>query len=105
MKVIEAAEEIKIQQEYKKALKAQHKSFNQNEKNLHLNRDNAVLLNKLMDISQGKWSSVHGPSQHKNNKKPPMAKQVGPRSLNIANRRRENERIERENSAFAKRLY
>ena len=62
MKVIETAEEVKFQQEYKKALKAQHKSFNQNEKNLSLNRDNAVLLNKLMDISQGKWSSVHGPS-------------------------------------------
>lgn len=54
-----------------------------------------------MDISQGKWSSVHGPSAMK--KKP--AKSVGPRSLNISVRRRENERIERENHAFAKRLF
>ena len=74
------------------------------EKNIDLNRENAILLNKLVDISQGKWSSVHGPSQYKN-KKAPLPPQIGPRSLNIANRRRENERIERENHAFAKRLF
>ena len=33
------------------------------------------------------------------------AASVGPRSLNISIRKRENERIERENQAFAKRLY
>lgn len=32
------------------------------ERNIDLNRENAILLNKLVDISQGKWSSVHGPS-------------------------------------------
>ena len=30
MKVVVTAEEVKFQQEYKKALKAQHKTFNQN---------------------------------------------------------------------------
>lgn len=30
---------------------------------------------------------------------------VGPRSLNISVRKKENERIERENQAFAKRLF
>ena len=35
------------------------------EKNIDLNRENAILLNKLVDISQGKWSSVHGPSTFK----------------------------------------
>jgi len=74
------------------------------EKNIDLNRENAILLNKLVDISQGKWSSVHGPSTYKN-KKVPQTVTSGPRSLNIANRRRENERIERENHAFAKRLF
>ena len=29
----------------------------------------------------------------------------GPRSLNVISRKRENERIERENQAFAKRLF
>ena len=28
------------------------------EKNISLNRHNAILLNKLVEISQGKWSSV-----------------------------------------------
>lgn len=58
-------------------------------------------MNKLVDISQGKWSSVHGPAT----KKKTTSSSVGPRSLNISVRRRENERIERENHAFAKRLF
>ena len=124
----EILENVKFQQEYKKALKAQNKTFNQNgkflllittqsqfrlsesnslitdcyvEKNIDLNRENAILLNKLVDISQGKWSSVHGPAT----KKKGASGSVGPRSLNISVRRRENERIERENHAFAKRLF
>ena len=59
------------------------------------------MLNKLVDISQGKWSSVHGPSANKGKK----VSSVGPKSLNISIRRKENERIERENHAFAKRLF
>lgn len=42
---------VKFQQDYKKALKAQNKTFNTNEKNITLNRENAILLNKLVDIS------------------------------------------------------
>ena len=72
------------------------------EKNIDLNRDNAILLNKLVDISQGKWSSVHGPAAYKGKK---SSVSVGPKSLNISIRRKENERIERENHAFAKRLF
>ena len=120
------SETVKFQQEYKKALKHQNKTFNQNgkkrtlcysaaftnsrifccpiEKNIDLNRENAILLNKLVDISQGKWSSVHGPATNKQLKKRNAAS-VGPRSLNISVRRKENERIERENHAFAKRLF
>jgi len=48
------SETVKFQQEYKKALKAQNKTFNLNEKNIDLNRDNAILLNKLVEISAGK---------------------------------------------------
>lgn len=44
-------ETVKFQQDYKRALKAQNKTFNQNEKNIDLNRENAILLNKLVDIS------------------------------------------------------
>ena len=95
-----------------------------------LNRHNQILLNKLVDISQGKWSSVHGPNSKKRGQS--MTQAPGqqssanlqseaslnrsqslmggsdtfkPRSLNIAVRRQENERIERENHAFAKRLF
>lgn len=99
----EVADNVAFNQEYKKALRHQNKTFNQNEKNIGLNRENAILLNKLVDISQGKWSSVHGPATMK--KKQSTAKSVGPRSLNISVRRKENERIERENHAFAKRLF
>ena len=34
-----------------------------------------------------------------------MSESVGPKSLNIATRKKENERIERENHLFAKRLF
>ena len=32
-------------------------------------------------------------------------KQIGPKSLNVGHRKRETERIEQENHAFAKRLF
>ena len=51
-----------------------------------------------MEISAGKWSHV------KVEKDPAKAK-VGPKSLNMAYRKRETERIEQENHAFAKRLF
>jgi len=67
-----------------------------NEKNLEINRDNQVLLNKLVEISAGKWSTV---------KKEKESAEKGPKSLNMAARRKETERIEKENHAFAKRLF
>ena len=98
---------------------------------MQINKHNQILLNKLVEISCGKWSSVAmAPKRirkmQKENKS--MAKNisisnfggsvsnsnfafqgksnsVGPRSLNISVRKRENERIERENQAFAKRLF
>jgi hypothetical protein len=33
-----------------------NKEFLNNERNLEINRDNQVLLNKLVEISSGKWS-------------------------------------------------
>ena len=79
------------------------------ERNTSMNRTNQILLNKLVDISHGKRSSVNGPtavavSTLKKNRGS-ISQQPGPRSLNISVRKRENDRIERENHAFAKRLF
>ena len=38
--------------------KKKTKDFLTNEKNLTINKDNQILLNKLVEISSGKWSSV-----------------------------------------------
>ena len=35
-----------------------HREFMQNEKNIEINRSNQALLNKLVEISSGKWSCV-----------------------------------------------
>lgn len=35
-----------------------NKEFLQNEKNLEINRSNQALLNKLVEISAGKWSCI-----------------------------------------------
>ena len=75
------------------------------EKNIGLNRENAILLNKLVDISQGKWSSVHGVTALKKLSKSSSKKNKGPASLNISIRRKENDRIERENHVLAKKLF
>lgn len=71
------------------------------ELNMNLNRENQLLLNKLVDISQGRNQSPNGPAAYKKR----HASNIGPRSLNITVRKQENERIERENHAFAKRLF
>ena len=34
------------------------KDFLTNERNITINKDNQILLNKLVEISSGKWSSV-----------------------------------------------
>jgi hypothetical protein len=68
------------------------------ERNLEVNRDNQVLLNKLVEISTGKWS-------HIKKDKESGANNLGPKSLNVGFRKKETERIERENHAFAKRLF
>ena len=80
------------------------KDFLTNEKNLTINKDNQILLNKLVEISSGKWSSVApAPKKRSNRSVQPSLK--GPTSLNMGMRKRETERIEKENHAFAKRLF
>lgn len=90
LNAVETSENVRFHQQYTKALKSQNKTFNQNEKNAGMNRENTILLSKLVDISHGKWSSVHGPATQKGKK---TNGSVGPRSLNISVRRRENIRI------------
>jgi len=75
-----------------------NKEFMTNERNLVVNRDNQVLLNKLVEISSGKWSQVKKEKESGMNI-------GGPKSLNVGYRKRETERIEKENHAFAKRLF
>ena len=79
------------------------KDFLTNERNITINKDNQILLNKLVEISSGKWSSVAPAATKKVRNQ--SVKVKGPTSLNMAVRKRETERIEKENHAFAKRLY
>ncbi len=82
-----------------------NKEFLQNERNLEINRSNQALLNKLVEISAGKWSSV---PQRERSSDPYGARSTfsfASKSLNINFRKRETERIERENHAFARRLF
>ena len=88
------------------------KDFMTNERNLTINKDNQILLNKLVEISSGKWSSIAAPPKKNRNQSVKMgnvrssqSRGVGPTSLNMGVRKRETERIERENHAFAKRLF
>ncbi len=80
------------------------KEFLTNEKNITINKDNQILLNKLVEISSGKWSSVAPVPAVKKAVRTQSVK-AGPTSLNMGVRRRETERIEKENHAFAKRLF
>ena len=70
------------------------------------------MLNKLVEISSGKWSSIAAPPKKNRNQSVKMggvrasqSRGIGPTSLNMGVRKRETERIERENHAFAKRLF
>ena len=61
-------------------------------------------MNKLVEISTGKWSCI--PHREKSVEVQQRNQGFGTvRSLNFVNRKRETERIERENHAFAKRLF
>ena len=66
----------------------QSNQFKQIEKNSEINRENQILLSKLVEISTGKWSSVGGVAQNKGKKK--KKKKVVPtqekKSLNYGRR-------------------
>jgi len=81
------------------------KDFLTNEKNITINKDNQILLNKLVEISSGKWSSVAPAPKKRTTRSVQPNLLKGPTSLNMGMRKRETERIEKENHAFAKRLF
>ena len=58
----------------------------------------------MVEISSGKWSSV-APAPKAKRAKSSNNTAKGPSSLNMGLRKRENDRIEKENHAFAKRLF
>lgn len=97
-KKAEQANEIEFELKKRNEEKKKTNEFNLQEKNLEVNRDNQVLLNKLVEISTGKWSQIK-------KEKESGANIGGPKSLNVGKRKKETERIERENHAFAKRLF
>jgi hypothetical protein len=88
------------------------------ERNISINRDNQILLNKLVEISNGKWNSVGTADMARQLSKKSQS-QVRPSvragngvfnsysgaGTNINTRKKETERIERENHKFAKRLF
>lgn len=84
-----------------KDTKVKTNGFHKNEKNAEINRENQILLNKLVEISNGKWSSVAKAEKKPVKKKPVVEK----KSLNYERRKKEFERIERENMAIAQRLF
>lgn len=83
-----------------KETKDKTQGFMKNEKNAAINRENKILLDKLVEISNGKFSSVTKAGK-KTKKKTVQTK----KSLNYEKRKKEFERIERENMAIAQRLY
>ena len=83
-----------------KETKDKTQGFMKNEKNAAINRENKILLDKLVEISNGKFSSVTK-AKKKKTKKAVQSK----KSLNYEKRKKEFERIERENMAIAQRLY
>lgn len=71
--------------------------FNENEKINEIKKNNQLLLDRLLDISKGKWASPG--MKHKQPKK-----RMGPKSLNHVTKKRELERIDNENMKLMHRI-
>lgn len=106
-KAIREAKEITQYMRKNRQDRQKTKEFMTNERNITINKDNQILLNKLVEISSGKWSSVVTAPHRKTTTKRTHSVKVkqGPISLNMLVRKKETERIEKENHAFAKRLF
>ena len=80
----------------KKTEKKKNMEFVNNERNIKLTKENNILLGKLVEISTGKFAVT---------KRERSVQPTVGRSLNTAFRKKEHERIEKENHQFAQRLY
>ena len=78
--------------------------YEESKKNAAISFENQILLSKLVDISNGKWSAVPAPMRTRTSQSQNRGL-YQPASLNIGYRKKETERIERENQAFARRLF
>lgn len=68
-KAIREAKEISNMLRKNREDRKKTKDFLTNEKNITINKDNQILLNKLVEISSGKWSSIAVPlPQQKKNR-------------------------------------
>ena len=101
-RAIKEAKEISNMLKKNREERKKTKNFLTNERNITINKDNQILLNKLVEISSGKWSSVVPAPKRQAAR---SMKPKGPTSLNMAVRKKETERIEKANHAFAKRLF
>jgi hypothetical protein len=104
-KAVKEAKEITSNLKKNRQDRQKTKEFVTNERNISINKENQILLNKLVEISSGKWSSVVAPPVKRNHTANRNQSVKGPISLNVVTRKRETERIEKENHAFAKRLF
>lgn len=80
----------------KKTEKKKNMEFVNAERNIKLTKENNILLGKLVEISTGKFAVT---------KRERSVQPTVGRSLNTAFRKKEHERIEKENHQFAQRLY
>lgn len=90
------------------------KSFKSNPKEAEINKENSILFNKLMEISMGKRSNMPFKSERKSKhyiSQSPMRslpqlkpQKEDPHSLNFVSRKKEKERIDRENLKLAAKL-
>lgn len=71
--------------------------FVENEKINQIRKNNQLLLDRLLDISKGRWAA---PGMKAKQRK----RRVGPKSLNYVTKRRELERIDNENMKLMKRI-
>ena len=68
-KAIREAKEISNMLKKNREDRKKTKDFLTNEKNITINKDNQILLNKLVEISSGKWSSIAAPLPNPQQKK------------------------------------
>eukprot|EP00347_Sterkiella_histriomuscorum_P007235 403349744 len=97
---IPGLQRIDEQREKYHSVKNNVKKFHDMERGNAISKQNALLIKNLMEISHGKRGNIPAPL-----KEPKRAASTKPKSLNDAVRRKEMERIAKENFDMVKRLH